>query len=90
MTGAVTWEVIGVIAVVLAGAGSIVGWVLNRFSLRDKKIDKIKDELSEHKLYAAEHYATKTGLTVSLNRVHDSFDNLTGRIDELLRELSAK
>lgn len=74
------------VAMIFAPVGVAVGIVI--WFMR--QIAKLQASISAHKLYAAEHYATKTGLTDSLNRVHDSIDNLTGRIDELLRELSAK
>lgn len=91
MSGAVTWEVVGVIVGALMGAGAIVRWILGRFVIRDDRIKALDEELgvlrqsiSDHKLYAAEHFATRSGLTEALNSMRASIDGLTGRIDTLI------
>ncbi|MCF6344191.1 MAG: hypothetical protein L3J15_05875 [Devosiaceae bacterium] len=74
------------VALIAAPAGIAVGIVIWFF----REIGKVRKDITDHKLYASEHYATKSGLTASLNRVHDSIDSLTSRIDELLRELTSR
>ena len=46
--------------------------------------DQLRNELNEHRLHAAETFATKSGLKESLDRVHDAVDRLTNRIDIVL------
>ena len=46
--------------------------------------DQLRNELAEHRLHAAETFATKSGLKESLDRVHDAVDRLTNRIDIVL------
>lgn len=41
-------------------------------------------DLAAHKIYAAETFSTKAGLTEALNRVHDALDKLADRIDLLI------
>jgi len=90
MSGVVTWEVVSTVIGALMIAGALVSWVLGRFSARDRKIDALRESLNAHKLHAAETYATKSGLTESLNRVHDSVDRLTERIDEFMRVMNSR
>lgn len=72
--------------VALAGfAWGIVTWVISQFSSRDAAISRVRDEIASHKLHAAETFATRAGVTESLDRVFAAIDKLTGRVDELLR-----
>lgn len=99
MTGdaAITFGQVGIIASVLVPGIGVVLWVVSRFNaqresteralaIRDAKIDALEESLQSHKLYAAETFATRTGLKESLEHVHKSLDRLADRIDELLKE----
>jgi ribonuclease HII len=88
MSGVVTWDVVSTVVGALVLAASVMGWVVSRFAARDKKIEELRESLNKHKLHAAETYATKAGLTESLERVHTSVDRLTSRIDEFMRKAS--
>jgi predicted Holliday junction resolvase-like endonuclease len=57
--------------------------------------DELRRELADYKVHAAEHFATKDGVTAAVSRVEGSIkglatqvegavDRLTGRIDRLL------
>lgn len=73
----------------------VLGWVNTELHKRDIQIaavdarakaeeSVIAKSLADHKLHAAEVFATKSGLTEALNRVHDALDNLSQRIDALI------
>lgn len=77
---------IGVGLVTLAGfAWGVVTWVSAQFTARDKDIDAVQKSLADHKLHAAETFATRAGVTESLDRVFAAIDRLTSRFDEFLR-----
>jgi len=105
MSGVITYEMVGVVGGALTAAAIFVSWILSRFALRDKKIQDLQKELlkeigtlqkalHEHKLYAAEHYATKDGLTDALRSMESAIDRLTERLDNglavLLRQAASK
>lgn len=52
------------------------------------KAETAARELAEYKVHVAETFATKAGLTESLNRLHDALDKLTARIDMLIQQSS--
>jgi hypothetical protein len=77
---------IGGFLVFLAGfAWGLVTWIVAQFAARDKDIAETQKSLSDHKLHAAETFATRTGVTESLDRVFSAVDRLTSRFDEFLR-----
>jgi hypothetical protein len=77
---------VGGFLIALAGfAWGIVTWVIGQFAGRDAAIAEAKKDLAAHKLHAAETFATRSGVTESLDRVFAALDRLTGRVDELLR-----
>lgn len=77
---------IGIGILTLAGfAWGIVTWVVAQFASRDAAIDQANKALTDHKLHAAETFATRTGVTESLDRVFAAVDRLTSRFDEFLR-----
>ncbi len=80
-TTPVTVQLVSYIGSAVVIAVGIVLWVAREFAKRDK-------EIFDHKLHVAETYATKEGLKESFNRVHDAIDNLTSRIDLVLRSES--
>lgn len=56
----------------------MIGAVDSRAKLAE---DELRRSLEAHKLYAAENFATKGGLTQAVNRVDDAVKRLTDRID---------
>jgi len=77
---------LGIGVLTLAGfAWGIVTWVIGQFASRDADIENARKELSAHKLHAAETFATRAGVTESLDRVFAAIDRLTSRFDEFLR-----
>lgn len=74
MTGPITWEAVAfLVGLIVPVAGAII-W----FS---RRINQVKESLDAHKLYAAETFATKEGMTTALRDVKDSVDRLTERLD---------
>ncbi len=76
MTGAVTWEVLIFILSLVGGAIGVSTWLIKQIAgvrvaatkqiaeFEDKssgEISKLHDDLAAHKLYAANHYATREG-----------------------------
>lgn len=80
MSGAVTWEVVGAIFAIASAVVTIVIWVMREFS-------SVRRSIEAHKLYAAEHYATKDGMTNGLKRVEDELHRMNGRMDAMLNAL---
>jgi hypothetical protein len=77
---------LGIGLVSLAGtAWGIITFVSGQFAARDKAIADANKALADHKLHAAETFATRAGVTESLDRVFAAIDRLTSRVDELLR-----
>lgn len=77
---------IGIGILTLAGfAWGVVTWVSAQFAARDAAISRTEKTLSDHKLHAAETFATRAGVTESLDRVFAAVDRLTSRFDEFLR-----
>lgn len=66
------------IVTLIAFAVGVSLYISRGFAQRDK-------DLAEHKLHAAETFATKAGVTESIDRVLNAIDKLTTRVDELLR-----
>ena len=85
-------------AVTLAGFWwGIARWVLAELAKRDLAIqatdarakvaeEALARELSAHKLYAAENFATSHELASSLGRVEAAIERLADRLDKLLME----
>jgi hypothetical protein len=66
-------------------AWGLVAWIVAQFAARDAAISRTEKTLSDHKLHAAETFATRAGVTESLDRVFAAIDRLTSRFDEFLR-----
>ncbi|MCZ4272474.1 hypothetical protein [Maritalea porphyrae] len=79
MSGAVTWEIVSLIAGIGAMLVTIVSWSFRVISL-------LRKEIAEHKLYAANHYATKDGVNQELEKFRQSIDRLIDRIDRALEK----
>lgn len=98
MTGdtAITFGQVAMIVSVLVPGIGVVLWVVARFAAQRDQFEqrlaairlemaRVEKSLADHKLYAAETFATKSGLKESLEHVHKSLDHLADRIDELLK-----
>ena len=93
MTGAVTWEVLIFILSLVGGAIGVSTWLIKQIAgvrvaaaeriteFEDKsngEISKLHDDIAAHKLYAANHYATREVVNKELTRMalkhnrHDS------------------
>ena len=93
MTGAVTWEVLIFILSLVGGAIGVSTWLIKQIAgvrvaaaeriteFEDKsngENSKLHDDIAAHKLYAANHYATREGVNKELTRMalkhnrHDS------------------
>jgi hypothetical protein len=59
-------------------AGLMIGASDSRAKLAE---DELRRSLADHKLYAAENFATEGGLTQAVNRVDDAVKRLTDRMD---------
>jgi len=57
------------------------------FAKRDEATELLRRSLEAHKLYAAETFATKEGLTEAFDRVHDDLDKISDRLDSLTKIL---
>ncbi len=77
----------------------IARWVLSEFAKRDLKIEaeharakmaeeEVRSNLQEHKLYAAEHFATKDGVTQALDRVEAAVERLTQQVHDVVERLT--
>ena len=89
-----TVELVALIAGPVTVAVGVVLWFMREIAKVRKEAAvaaaENADRIAAHKLYAANNFVTKSGLTDSLNRVHDSVDHLADRIDELMRQLTLK
>lgn len=91
---AIGWQVLGWVSAQFATRDQAIDEAKRTMDLRVEAVDlrakleegRLAKDLSDHKLHAAEVFATKSGLTEALNRVHDALDKLTGRIDALLTQ----
>ncbi len=99
MTGPITFEAVGYLIGMIVAMLSVGGWVLNLIGKRDKRIADMEKSLegqvranekslSEHKLFAAEHYATKDGLNAGLREmqaaINGRFDRVEATLDRLM------
>lgn len=80
MSGAVTWDMVGAIFLIASAVVGIVIWVTREFA-------SVRRSIEAHKLYAAEHYATKDGVTNGLHRVEAELHRMNGRMDSMLNAL---
>lgn len=80
MQGAVTLEVVGAMFTIASAVVAIVIWVMREFA-------SVRRSIEGHKLYAAEHYATKGGMTDGLHRVEQELHRMNGRMDAMLNAL---
>ena len=51
------------------------------------RVDKLEDELHNHKLATAEKYASKSDLSENFNRLHDADMRIEGKLDKLIAAL---
>lgn len=77
---AITWEVIAAVITVLTFVGGI--WFRIESMCR-----KNTDELSAHKLYVAETYATKLGMEAQTSQIMKAISELGERLEGLNRRL---
>lgn len=110
MTGPVTFEQLFAFLGLFAAAGGVVAgflaWVfrivasLRRAYMADRdvlqvQIEKCEKDVADYKVHAAEHFASKIGVSTQISRLEDavqgvsdkvdaSSDRITGRIDRLL------
>lgn len=85
VTPELIWGALGAIAAIAGVAWGIITWVISQFAARDKAIADTTRALADHKLHAAETFATRAGVTESLDRVFAAIERLTNRVDDLLR-----
>lgn len=101
MTGAVTWEVLIFILSLVGGAIGVSTWLIKQIAgvrvaatkqiaeFEDKssgEISKLHDDLAAHKLYAANHYATREGVNKELDRMSLKLDRIDSKIDRVLEK----
>ncbi|PDT55020.1 MULTISPECIES: hypothetical protein [Sinorhizobium] len=53
----------------------------------DGKYSSLRDELSAHKLYTAENYVTKAGLTEQTNQIMKAIEGVGNRIEAISERL---
>lgn len=91
----ITLELVGIVVTSISVAVGIVLWVLGQFNKRDleikllksdnsERVSKVREELSEYKLYVSENFATKGGVSESFNQVLNSIERLSSRIDKIM------
>ena len=94
-------SLIGTLVAIAVAAGSIVKWVIGQLRDRDLAIqaesarakiaeDGLGIEIAEHKLYAAEHFATVGDLATALQDVKAAIERLGDRLDRALERLSQR
>ncbi|MGJ8529802.1 hypothetical protein [Maritalea sp.] len=90
MSGAVTWEILMLLGTVVISTASFAIWVA-------RAIGKIKSDLGDdisdldkaiaaHKLYAAEHYATRESVNKELDRMSAKLDKIDDKLDRALEK----
>ena len=88
MTGAVTWEILIFLGTVVFATATIVFafFKLLHSARRDanEAISTLTADLAAHKLYAAEHFATREGVNKELDRMSAKLDRIDGKIDRVL------
>jgi hypothetical protein len=61
---------------------AIGGWIFNR---QISRIDKVAEELEEHRLYVSNHYATQAGIEELKVGLYGRWDRLEDKVDEFLK-----
>jgi len=56
----------------------------------DKKIESIKDKLSDHQLHAAETFATKPDLDKALSPINKQLETISAKLDTLSERIPRK
>lgn len=101
MTGAVTWEVLIFILSLVGGAIGVSTWLIKQIaSVRNAatkrisefeekatlELSRLHDDIAAHKLYAANHYATREGVNKELDRMFTKLDRIDNKIDRVLEK----
>lgn len=76
MTGAEIMAVVGFILL-------LMGYAFGVWKYVDGKIGTVRDDLSDHKLHAAETFATKAGMQEQTNALLRAIEGIASRIDGL-------
>jgi hypothetical protein len=88
MTGA---ELMGVVLFGIAVFGTIFGvfkFLDGKFGALREKLDGVDKDLSEHKVHAAENFATKAGMHEQTNQIMRAIETVGSRLDSGLAGLS--
>ena len=79
----VTVELVAMISGAVGIAVIIVVWITRAHG-------GLRKQITDHQLFAAEHYVTKEGLSKDMNQMRDSIDKLSDRIDRVLETKRAR
>lgn len=58
-------------------------WILNQILTTKKEVENVKDELQNHKVYAAENYARKDEFSQLRKEIREDFTNVNQKLDKI-------
>lgn len=76
MSGAITWDVLASIFMICGAVVAVVVWVHGR-------LEALRRSIEAHRLFAAETYVTKAGMSEGLERIETALQRIEQRIDGL-------
>lgn len=80
------WDIVlWVAGFVISGVFGLIGWVINMILSKIKDVEDnhqlLVKGLSDHKLHAAETFATRIDVEKGFDRVMDKLDNIDEKLD---------
>ena len=76
--GVITWDVLLALLTICAAVVAVVVWLHARH-------EALRRSLEAHRLYAAETYVTKAGMSEGLQRIETALERIEHRIDGLFQ-----
>ena len=74
--GVITWDILLALLTIMGAVVAVVVWVHSRLEAQRRSLEA-------HRLYAAENYVTKAGMSEGLKRIETALERIEQRIDGL-------
>lgn len=84
------WMAEIVIGAILALIGWVFKMVFSAIAKNEKQTGEVEKSLANHKLHAAETFATKVDVDRGFDRVMDKLESMDDKSDETMRSLHSK